>query len=119
MTYYTDNHDYSSCWVPYSMDIEQIHKNFMSAIEDFDDWAGNYHKFIRLWIEKYKDRIDISDSPDERKFKMPRGYEDYEVFNYTLRKHFNEGAYPFLYQEFKIYLKMLLKGKRFSSSFLK
>jgi len=86
---------------------EQTYKYFNAGVRIFDKWAAGYHKFIEAWSRRYKNH-DTSNEPScPQNRKLQPAYSKYESMNFILGCYFRKEDYPFLYGEFKNFLKNL------------
>lgn len=92
------------------MPNELMHSYLTSAINVFENWAENYHIFIRNWHKRRRSfllnrkPLDLSDR--RHYFET----YDYQIFNYGLYNLFYGKNFAFLHREFENFLDKFIAG---------
>lgn len=87
-----------------------LHGYLTSAMNVFENWADNYHLFVRDW-HKGKRRYYLSRKPlDLWDFQFYAETDDYEIFNFVLYEYFYGKQFAFLRREFEKFLEKFIAG---------
>lgn len=100
---------YNSTFFKY-MPNKLTHTYLTLALNVFENWADNYHIFIRDW-HKREDRQNLSRKPlDSVDFMFYSETYAYETFNFALYKYFYGKRFAFMRREFENFLEKFVAG---------
>jgi hypothetical protein len=88
----------------------RLHGSLTAAVNVFENWANNYHLFIKDWHKSVK-RSYLRREP-LRLWDSEFYFEtyNYEIFNYVLHECFSGKQYAFLRREFENFIEKFIAG---------
>lgn len=82
-----------------------IHKYICDALNVINNWAENYHKFIRNHIIKWSGKYFFTDRGIKwYKKRLPSKFSEYELFNQVQQTVLFEDRFSFIHEELVNYL---------------